>query len=145
LENAVVTSNDRSDERKPDPPVVLRSASLIALVFGAVGSIGLLRHAQEHPPVIVVAGFVVWVLAPFALLGVAHFLSGRWSRRNQIALHVVTLVITLASLAIYLDDNIAHRTAKRAFVYVAVPPASVILIGVALGIFAWQARKAKHE
>ena len=123
----------------------LRSAGLIAVVFGSVASIGLLRHAQEHPPPIVVAGFVAWVLAPFIVLGVANFRSKRWSRRNQIALHVVTFVITVASLAIYLDDNIAHRTAKRAFVYVAVPPAAVILIGVALAFAFWQARKESHE
>jgi hypothetical protein len=57
----------------------------------------------------------------------------------------MTLVITLASLAIYLDDNIAHRTAKPAGVYVAVPPVTVILTGVGIAISTWQARKKRHE
>ena len=143
LDNAGVTSQERSDENKTGPPAVLRTTSLIALVFGAIGSIGLLRHAQEHPPPIVVAGFVAWVLAPFAILGIANFLSGRWPRRTQIVLHVATLIITLATLAIYLDDNIAHRTAKRAFVYVAIPPAAVLAAGIALAIAALKARQSK--
>ena len=134
-----------NEERKTDRLAVVRSASLIALVFGAIGSVGLLRHAQKHPPPIIVAGFVVWVVAPFAVLGVAHFFSRRWPRRSELLFHVMTLVITLASLAIYLDDNIAHRTAKPAGVYVAVPPVTVILTGVGIAISTWQARKKRHE
>jgi peptidoglycan/LPS O-acetylase OafA/YrhL len=138
LDNAGVTF-----QGKTETPAVWRSVALITLVFGAIASIGLLRHAQEHPPPIVVAGFVVWVLAPFVLLSVAHFLSGRWPRRTQITLHVVTLIITLLSLAIYLDDNIAHRTAKRAFVYVAVPPAAVLVAGIALALAVLKGRQSK--
>ena len=45
---------------------------------------------------------------------------------------------TVASLAIYLDNNVAHRTVHPAAVWVAVPPASVLLTALALtvaGIF----------
>lgn len=110
----------------------LRSVALIVLVFGAVGSIGMLRRAQQHPPPILVVGFIVWVLAPFVLLAVANILSPRWRRTVRMTLFVMTLVVVGASLAIYFDDSIAHRTAKPAFVYVAVPPASVVLAGLVL-------------
>lgn len=122
------------DETIRDPSLAgLRSAALVALVIGAIGSIGLLRHAQQHPPPILVVLFVIWVFAPFAGLGVANLCSKHWSRRTRATLYIATLFVTVASLAVYLDDNIAHRAAKPAFVYVAVPPASLILsaIGVA--------------
>jgi hypothetical protein len=119
----------------------LRSVALIVLVFGAVGSVGLLRRAQQHPPPIVVVGFIVWVLAPFVLLGIANILSARWRRTLCVTLFAVTLFVTAASLAIYLDDSIAHRTAKPAFVYVAVPPAAVLLSAVIIGVAALGAKK----
>ena len=119
----------------------LRSVTLIVLAFGAMTSIGLLRRAQQHPPLIVVVGFLVWVAAPFALLAMANILSTRWPRTVRVTLFVVTLLVTAASLAIYFDDNIAHRTAKPAFVYVAVPPASVIVSAIVLAIVAFIAKR----
>src|SRR6476646_11306875 len=104
----------------------LRSAALIAVVVGAVGSIGLLRHAPQHPPPLLAALFVIWVFAPFGVMGVANLFSLRWSRPIRLTLYTVTLLVTAASLAIYLDDHIAHRTTHPAAVWVAVPPASVI-------------------
>ena len=127
-------------ETTGDAGAVLRSAALVAIVFGAVGSIGLLRHAQQHPPPLIVAGFVVWVLAPFALLALANFRSRRWPAPVRTTLHVITLVVTIGSLAIYVDNNIARRTAHPAGVWVAVPPAAVIISVIAVGIVAWQAR-----
>ncbi|HZE56764.1 MAG TPA: hypothetical protein VE031_02810 [Chthoniobacterales bacterium] len=118
-----------------------RSAALVAVVFGAIGSIGLLRHAQQHPPPFLAFLFVIWVSAPFAVLGVANLLSQRWPLALRKTLYVVTLLITIASLAIYVDDNFAHRTVHPAGVWVAVPPASVILSGVAIAIALWQTRK----
>ena len=111
------------------------------LVFGAAGSIGLLRHAQQHPPPLLAVLFVIWVFAPFGLLGVANLLSNKWPMAARKTLYVVTLAITAASLAIYVDDNFSHRTAHPAGVWVVVPPVSVILSGAAIAIALWQARK----
>ncbi len=79
--------------------------------------------------------------APFALLAMAAILSTRWPRTLRVTLFVVTLLVTAASIAIYFDDNIAHRTAKPAFVYVAVPPASVIVSAIVLAIAAVIAKR----
>lgn len=111
----------------------LRSVALIVLVFGAMAAIGLLRRAQQHPPPIVIVGFIAWVAAPFVLLAIANVLSPRWWRTVRVTLFAVTLFVAAATLAIYFDDSVAHRTAKPAFVYVAVPPASVVLSALALG------------
>jgi hypothetical protein len=119
----------------------LRTAALIAIVFGAVGSVALLRRAQEHPPPLLIVLFIVWVLAPFAALAVANIVSTRWSRAAQLTLHIATLFVAVASVAVYLDDNISHRAAKKAFVYVAVPPASVIATALAVAAAAMASRK----
>jgi ACR3 family arsenite efflux pump ArsB len=128
------------DERKTFL-ACLRSAALVAVLSGAITSVGLLRHAQQHPPPLIVVLFVVWVVAPFAALAVANVFSPRWPRNVRVTLYVTTLLVTVASLGIYYDDNIAHRTAKPAFVWVAVPPAAVLLSVVIVGIVALMARK----
>ena len=51
------------------------------------------------------------------------------------------LVIALGSLAIYADDARGHRRPQAAFVYVAVPPASWLLLGVVVPIAAVMARR----
>ena len=112
----------------------LRSAALVAVLFGSIASVGLLRHAQQRTPPMLVVLFVIWVVAPFVLLAVANLLSRRWSQHTGLTLYIVTLIVTVVSLAIYVDDNIAHRTAKAAFVWVAVPPASVLVSLFAVGI-----------
>jgi hypothetical protein len=119
----------------------LRSAALVAIIFGAIGSVALLRHAQQHPPPFLAVLFVIWVVAPFAVLGITNLVSQRWPLGVRKTLYIVSLLVTIASLAIYVDDNFAHRTAHPAGVWVAVPPASVILSGVAIAIALWQARK----
>jgi hypothetical protein len=114
----------------------LRSAAFVAVLFGSIGSIGLLRHAQQRTPPMLVMLFVIWVAAPFILLGIANVRSPRWPRRVQLTLCIITLIVTIGSLLIYLDDNMAHRTTKAAFVWVAVPPASVLVSVIAVGIAA---------
>jgi uncharacterized membrane-anchored protein len=127
-----------------DPSLAgLRSVTLIVLAFGAITSIGLLRRAQQHPPPIIVVGFIVWVTAPFALLAMANILSTRWARAVRVSLFAVTLLVTAASLAIYFDDSIAHRRAKPAFVYVALPPVSVIVSAIVLALAAFMTKQRR--
>ena len=119
----------------------LRFTALIALVVGAAGSLGLWIHAARHPPPLIIVLFVVWVLSPFVVLGIAHAVAKRWAPSTQTALYWVTLLVTVASIAIYADDAVAHRTAHPAFVYVAVPPASWLASAIAFGVGAWMARR----
>jgi hypothetical protein len=119
----------------------LRVTALIALVVGAVGSIGLWINAAKHPPPLLIVLFVVWVLSPFVVLGIGHVAAKRWASSTQMALYWVTLLVTLASIAIYADDAVTHRTAHRAAVYVVVPPASWAATAVAIGLGAWIAKR----
>lgn len=122
-----------------------RAGALGANIAGAAGSLGLWIHAARHPPPLIIALFVVWVLSPFLILWAGHVVATRWLPGTQSALCGVTLFIALATLVIYTDDAIAHRTTHPAFVYVAVPPASWLLIVAAVAIGALKARRRRAE
>jgi hypothetical protein len=122
----------------------MRVAALVAVLAGAVGAIGLWIYAAKHPPPLIIALFVVWVLSPFVILGIGHVVAKRWSPGTQKALYWVTLIIALATLVIYGDDAIAHRTTHPAFVYVAVPPASWLVTIAAVLIAALMAKRIKR-
>jgi len=129
-----------NSESTGDSRAALRSVALLAAVFGAIGSIGLLRHAQQHPPPFLAVLFVIWVLAPFGLLGLANLRSTNWPAAVRTTLYITTFIVTIASVAIYVDNNIARRTAHPAGVWVAVPPAAVIISLIAVGLAAWKVR-----
>jgi hypothetical protein len=119
----------------------MRTIAFIALITGAAGSVGLMLHAKQHPPPLLIVLFVIWVLAPFVCLGVAYKVSTPWPPGTQATLHIVIVFVTLASLLVYGDDSLHHRTAHPAFVYVAVPPASGLLAAIAVSISALKARR----
>lgn len=119
----------------------LRFTALIALVLGAAGSLGLWIHAAKHPPPLLIVLFVIWVLSPFVVLGIGHVMAKRWAPSTQAALYWVTLLVTAASIVIYADDAVSHRTTHPAAVYVVIPPASWLVSAVALGVSAWIAKR----
>ena len=123
----------------------LRVAALIAVLLGAVGSLLLLLHAGQRTPRFLLVIFVFWVLSPFLVLVWADRASKRWSALTRAALYRVTLVVALGSLAIYGDDALGHRTAKAAFVYVAVPPVSWLLTAIVIPIAAWNSRRRSRR
>ena len=76
--------------------------------------------------------FVIWVLSPFiALLG-THAFSNRWAALARATCHGMMIVLPLASLAIYANDALRPRRAQAAFVYIAVPLASWLLIAIVI-------------
>ena len=103
----------------------LRTAALIAVVVGAVGSVGLTLHAGRHNNSrLLLILFALWVLSPFAALVVANVISKRR------AVQSVTLLITLGTLAIYGYVALGPPRAKTAPVFVVVPPVSWLLTAV---------------
>ena len=114
----------------------LRKVALIALLAGAAGSVGLMLRAGQRTPRLLLVIFAIWVLSPFVALVLAYVVSKRWSVLTRAALYIVMLVVTLGSLVIYGDDALGHRRAQAAFVYVAVPPASWLLMAIAVPIAA---------
>jgi hypothetical protein len=67
---------------------------------------------------------------------VADVVSKRWSVLTRATLHSAMLVLTLGSLAIYGVVALGPPRAKTGFAFVVVPPASLLLIALALPIAA---------
>jgi hypothetical protein len=118
-------------------PRVLRVVSLLAVVAGAAGSVGLMLRAGQRTPRFLLVLFTVWVLSPFVALLWANLISKRWSAVTRAALYCVTLIITLGSVAAYggLID-IRPPGSGNAFVFVAVPPASWVFMTIVVPVAA---------
>jgi hypothetical protein len=118
-------------------PGLLRTAALIALPAGAAGSVALLLWAgRRNNSILLMVLFTLWVLSPYAALLVASVISKRWSALTRTTLYSLMLVVALGSLAIYGGDALGPPRAKAAFFFVVVPPASWLLIAIALPIAA---------
>ena len=127
-EIASKASRGRPDDRSLG---FLRAAALIAVLVGAMGSVGLTLCAGRHNhSLILMALFAVWVLSPFMALVWANVVSKRWSALTRATLYSVMLVLTLGSLAIYGDVALGPPRAKIASFFLVVPAASWLLIAI---------------
>lgn len=113
----------------------LRTGSRIAVVAGAVGSVGLMLRAG-HPPLLLRVIFAVWVLSPFTGLLLADMISNRWTVITRATLHSVMLVLTLSSLAIYGHAVLRPPRSTPAFPFVVVPLGSWLMMIIAAPIAA---------
>jgi hypothetical protein len=119
----------------------LRIVALVAVAVGTAGSLAFTLRAGVNTPRLLLIGFVVWILSPFAALAWAHLVSRRWSVLTRTALYGVTLMITLVSLAFYGEVFQPPAGSAPAFVFVAVPPASWFLLAIVVPIAAWITRR----
>ena len=133
------TSQGRSTDRFLD---LLRAAALLAAVAGAAGSLVLMLRAGERTPRFLLVLFTIWVLAPFAALLWANMVSKRWSVLTRATLYSVTLVITLGSVAVYGEwVDVKPAGAANAFLFVAVPPASLVFMTIVVSVAALISRR----
>jgi hypothetical protein len=114
---------------------LLRGVALVAVVAGAVGSIGLMLRAG-HPPLFLRVLFVIWVLSPFVALAWANIVSKRWPVLTRVTLYSVMLFLTVGSLAIYGNVAFGPPRPKPAFVFLVVPLGSWLLMTIAVSIAA---------
>ena len=124
---------------------ILRAVALIAVVAGAGGSLGFMLRAGRHTPRLLLVFFVIWVLSPFVALAWANIVSRHWPVLTRVTLHCLTLVITLGSLAFYGGVILPPAGSARAFVFVAVPPASWLLIAIVVPIGALISRRLSRR
>ena len=118
--------------------VGLRTAASIAVLAGAVGSVGfLLRATSRNPSQLLVVLMAIWVVSPFVALLWASFASKPWSAPARMSLYGVMLLVSLSTLAIYVADALWPRSSQAAFVFIAVPPASWLLSAVAVFLAAF--------
>ena len=123
----------------------LCATALIAVMAGAVGSVGLMLYAGRHAPWLLIVLFAMWVLSPFIALASATVVSKRWSVLTRATLYSVMLVVALGSLAVYGADALRPPRAQAAFVFVVVAPASWLLSAIAVAIAAFISRRRSRR
>ena len=124
----------------------LRTAALVAVPIGALGSLGFtLFVGHRNASRILVAMFILWVLSPFVGLAVAHLLSKRWSNYARSAVCLAALVVALGSLVIYGDVALGAPREKPAFMFLAVPMASWLIVGSAFVVGAMSHRTTDEK
>jgi hypothetical protein len=96
----------------------------------------MLRVGHRNKSIVLLAMFALWDIAPFVGLLVAHRVSRGWASTARTTLDWVTLLVALASLAIYGVVALGPPRPKPASWFLIVPVASWLLIGGVLWIAA---------
>jgi hypothetical protein len=110
-----------------------RGATATALA-GAIAAAALVLWTGRHNrSALLVAMFVVWDVLPFAMLVVLLRRSVYWRSPVRAVLPMVTLLITLLSLAIYALVAFGPPRPQPAFFFLIVPPASMLAALVLIG------------
>lgn len=78
----------------------------------------------------------IWVISPFVVLLLAGLVSARRPVLIRTTLYSLMLILSVGSLAIYVDDALRPRKAQAAFVFIALPPASWLLIAIVVPVAA---------
>lgn len=130
----------KASQGKPEGTLlrILRAVALIVLIIGATGSLVIMfREGQDTPRFLLVL-FTIWVFAPFAALFWANTVSKRWSVVTRATLYCVMIIVALSSLAIYGElIDVRPAGSANAFLFVAVPPLSLVFITIIVGILAF--------
>jgi len=117
---------------------ILRTAAQIALVVGAIGSLAFMFREGQQTPRLLLILFTIWVLSPFAALLWANRLAKRWSVLTRATLYCVEILVALGSLAIYGEwIDVRPAGSANAFLFVAVPPASLLFSMIVVPIAAF--------
>jgi hypothetical protein len=121
---------------------MLRSMALISSGIGAAGSAAFMVYAGKRvgSPSLLIVLFTVWVVSPFALLGLAIVVSKRWTDLTRVTLYRVTPIVSAAALVIYGISALSAQRPKTA-VFVMVAPLSCLFIVIAILTAAFLTRR----
>ena len=124
----------------------MRATARIAVEIGALGSVALMLYAaRTNRHLLITVLFTIWVLAPFVALALAGRMSASWSPVSRATLHALTLIVTVGSLVIYGYRAVSPPRSTGAFVFVIVPPVSVVLLLIALAVAALISRRLSRK
>ena len=123
---------------------MLRTVALIAAAGGGAGSVAFLLQAgrRNSALILLVVLFSIWVLSPFIALLWAIVRSERFTEAVRSTLYGLTIALALVSLAIYSRViDLKPAGSPNTFLFVAVPPASWVIIAGVMSIAALRSRK----
>ena len=119
----------------------LDTTARVAAVAGGAGSLALLLRAGQTAPLVVIVLMAIWVLSPFIVLFAARAVATRWTASTRTTLAGITILLAIASVAVYANDGLRPPGRPPAFLFVLVPPASLALIAASVAVASIVARR----
>src|SRR5437764_448822 len=101
----------------------------------------MLHVGRRNPSRVLLVLFAMWVLSPFVGLALAASGSQRWLVAARERVHVVMVIVALASLVIYGRVALGPPRPRPAAAFLVVPLASWGLIAATLGMAALRSGK----
>ena len=96
----------------------------------------MMRAGARQRSILLILLFTGWVLSPFLALALANVRARRWQPSTRTALYGATLGVSFISLSIY-SLHAMLGGMKAGFIYLVVPAACWLLIGMAAGTAAF--------
>lgn len=113
---------------------IWRTLTIIVVLVGVVGSLGLMFHAsRKQESILLLVLFTGWVLSPYIALMVAVVISKRWSALSRATLYSFMFILALGSLVCY-SGAVSPPNTKPAFMFLVVPFVSWLLIAIVITI-----------
>ena len=109
----------------------------VTLLGAALGSLGLmLCVGQFNSSRLLLVIFAAWVLLPFLALALINRMARKWSVATRATVYVVTVIVSLGSLAIYGNVVSLPADTRPAAPFLLVPLASWLLMMIVIPIAA---------
>ena len=126
----------------PAPRVLglVRAVALIAIVIGAAGTIVMMLRVGHRSPFFLMVLFMIWDLSPFVALVAADVAARGWPPVSRAILYVVTLVVSVGSLALYYSVAFGPPRTQPAARFLMVPLGAWVLMAIAVPIAARMSR-----
>ena len=106
-------------------------SAAFGLAIAGITSLALMVHAGRHQrSVILILLFVGWVVSPFLGLLYGYLSSRDWSSSARRTLHALTLAVVFICPGIYALAAFGYTNLKMGFVFLVVPLACWVLIGL---------------
>ena len=121
---------------------LFRSAAAALVVIAGIMSLALqLYQARTNEHYYMTVLFALWVSSPFVAMIWLWKYSDKWITQSRLVAFLDMILISMLSMAVYINNLLNPRMAQPAFVFVVVPAISWIFIGVMVLVAVYLTRK----
>ena len=125
-------------------PSALRALRVVArfvVAASATGSMISMVRVGRNAPLFLLVVFAGWILAPFAAMLLADRKGTQWSLVTRVTLYILTIVLSLGSVALYADVVLRPPASTPAARFVVVPVASLLVLAIVIPLARFMSRR----
>ena len=114
----------------PDTPGASMTTRVVILLAALFAIACVLAVGRNNSSGLLVTPFVLWVFAPFALLGLLVKASGSWDSRRHKRLHALVLGVCVVTTCVYGAVAFIATPSRPAFWFLVLPMVSLVLMAI---------------